>query len=187
MESFIDFIFSNLFILIIIFAFIMNMMNRAKKNSSKKQTERMPPQKTEKKNPLEDMFEEFNPLEEIFGKTKQTEHKEAKEILENEPVLHEKQEGISSSFEQERQAQYERLRSQIQVSSTSVEDVKEFVSNTTREEREQQVEKAKSATTISLHKNLTQQGLMESIIMAEVLGPPRAHKPYRFHTRKPVR
>src|SRR5699024_10950928 len=30
-----------------------------------------------------------------------------------------------------------------------------------------------------MKKNLTKQGLIDSIVMAEVLGPPRARKPYR--------
>lgn len=85
------------------------------------------------------------------------------------------------SIEERRAAQMDRLRDQL--SAYENEDVDELERKPMKDatqanmhvQRERQFKKLKR----QMKKNVTKKGLLNGIIMAEVLGPPRAIKPYR--------
>lgn len=157
MESFFDFIFGNIFIVVIIIAGIINFLNRGKQAEKEEQRKQQTPRPA----------------------PKQRQNRDRRPVRAERPVQQARQtiktveEKVTNTFEDQRQAQYDRLRSQYQTSGDNSHSVGIDKSKL------QPIEEKVSKVNVSLDKKLTPEGLIESVIMAEVLGPPRAHNPYQ--------
>src|SRR5699024_11147944 len=93
---------------------------------------------------------------------------------------------LPKSIEEQRAEQYEELRRRMQTPQTNQQDRSKDSSNLSAENKVKDVDSMEQKTTpkdlevaYHLQRNLTREGLAESIVMAEVLGPPRALNPYR--------
>lgn len=88
------------------------------------------------------------------------------------------------SFEQQRDEQYRRLQKQYEsVASTdeietAIDPDSPIYTHVARTESEANVKTRQTKTSVDLKSRLNADGLIESVIMAEVLGPPRARKRY---------
>ncbi|HIV73639.1 MAG TPA: hypothetical protein H9895_00990 [Candidatus Pseudogracilibacillus intestinigallinarum] len=186
MDSFFDFIFGNLFFVIIIVAAIINFFNSAKKEEEKKRRQQQQRQQRRTNQPEQTRQQQEQKERKMptFSDLQDQLKEQLDQFLEPEekktPSKKEKQSTIGvdhatetlESIEEQRQKQYERLRSQYQ-SQSNEEDVKEDLSALLKPKKA-----AKQDVSIAIEKKLTREGIVEGIIMAEVLGPPRALKPY---------
>ncbi|MEI3613346.1 hypothetical protein [Pseudogracilibacillus sp. SO30301A] len=164
MESFFDFIAEYFFLVIIIVAVIINFLSKGRREENKQE---QTPKKTQRRRPtMADMRETYEQAKEMVFDTK-------KEI-ENSTQT------VEKSIEQQRHEQYERLRNRYKPTTlTDSKDHNEKIYSGS-ESRPLNVERQESeAINVNLDKKLTSKGLIESVIMAEVLGPPRALRPYQ--------
>lgn len=167
MDSFFNLIFENFFIVIIIVVAIFNFLSKAKKDSEP-QEQQSEPTREKPKRSIQDLIEEK--AEQVKDSYQQT----------RESVEDNAQKG-KNLFEEQRQKQYEQLRNQIQATQPKDDQKKEAFSK--RNVPEKNLIEGTESDGISIDgnikKKLTKQGLAESIVMAEVLGPPRALNPYQ--------
>ena len=86
-----------------------------------------------------------------------------------------------SSYINERKEQLEALRSNYTADNSNVSQncMQEVVKLNGKKDHSAAKRKRKRKTCISLARNISKEGLAESVIMAEVLGSPRAKKPYQ--------
>jgi len=107
-------------------------------------------------------------------------------IQKAEKFAEEKREPLQRTIEQQRQEQFDRLRSQFQsASQPDTEDIDEHHSSHLAKSMELQRESVKpTKVNVNLERKITPKGLIESVIMAEVLGPPRALNPYQNRLTK---
>lgn len=87
-----------------------------------------------------------------------------------------------TTFEQMRDEQLNRLREQyapIAVSDDADEGIKPL-HNGAKHRREEKTAK-NTPVEVDLSSRLNKEGLIESVVMAEILGPPRSRKSYRSH------
>lgn len=165
MESFFDFIFGNLFFVIIIIAAIFNFFNKSKQEEAQERSkEQAGPERESTRRPTlrERMEEALLDLEDEWKSTQET-----------EPV-EDKQATKMPSVEEQRQAQYERLRNQYQTATVDEDDYAAETRTMKTKEQEKELEKIKTTA----HRKMTKKTLVDGVIMAEILGPPRALKPY---------
>jgi len=166
MEALLEAIFGNFMIVLIIIGGIVGFL-KDKSEKGKQQ-----------KNQSESSFETPNPTAApSAGRDYQTSrHKPA------EPVRRQSHQSAPSVGEQ-RAEQMKQLVGRMQTgTSKTPEDVqpKEIVGNTATAKRSKPVKSQRPDVFKKKFKsNLTRDGLVDSIIMAEVLGPSRATKPYR--------
>lgn len=167
MDSFFNLIFENFFIVIIIVVAIFNFLSKAKKDSEP-QEQQSEPTREKPKRSIQDLIEEK--AEQVRDSYQQT----------RETVEDEAQKG-KNLFEEQRQKQYEQLRNQMQ--STQPKENQEKETFPKNKFSEKSLKERTESDGISINRNikrkLTKQGLAESIVMAEVLGPPRALNPYQ--------
>lgn len=164
MEGFIDFIASNFVLLFIIITGLISLF----KNKSTQRTENNEPSNIPEPTTKKAQTNQQEKIDERMQETIQT-----------------------LSTEEAREQQLERLKDKVSVDRQKLSDeyvtkmsdglskpfpVKEYVSPIGNKEI---VSDSDSLFKKELKENLNQKGLMESIVMAEVLGPPRALKPYR--------
>lgn len=152
MMQLIEFIFSNPLFIFIIFALISFFTNQQKK---------------ERKNDKRENVERHTKTETIPNRREQKRPKPVKDI--------------QMSIEELRQQQLERLTQNIQ-SQVSIEaghDDKQIDEKKSSKVIEQNVVKRPQIKS-NFSGRLTKEGLVDSIIMKEVLGRPRALKPYQF-------
>lgn len=174
MSSMIDFIFSNLFIVIIIVAGLINLFSSNKKEQRKEERRRQLLEERRKRQQEQQQMAEKN--EDIDDTPVYVPQQSIEEHMEQETESIE----MTGDFEQQRQAQFERLREQIQASSMFGEDEEEIKESTPRVETPTVTGVKKQAPVTGIMKEpLNRKRLMESVIMAEVLGPPRAYKKHR--------
>ncbi|WP_182200540.1 hypothetical protein [Paraliobacillus salinarum] len=84
----------------------------------------------------------------------------------------------SETYFDEKQAQLDHLKSTMDIDYDQMDlPAKENIGTVRKANKEVKVNKRK--TSLSIGKNISKEGLAESVIMAEVLGPPRAKKPYQ--------
>ncbi|MGM8213520.1 hypothetical protein ACLIBH_12155 [Virgibacillus sp. W0430] len=164
MEGFIDLITSNFILLFIIISGLISLF----KNKSNQQQENKEPSNVPKTYPKEVETKQYKKVEERVQDTIQ-----------------------SLSTEEQREKQLERLKDQVRGMSrresdqmtTSRNDQAFQSTAVTHKNNQLLTNKDKEADQTSLQKQITgrlnQKGLVESIIMAEVLGPPRSVNPYR--------
>lgn len=101
----------------------------------------------------------------------------------------ENQTGPKAYYEQKQQ-QLEKVNqqidgSQLHANQITDDEVHDAIKNDGRSKVKIQKQKVRK-TNLSIAKNVSKKGLAESVVMAEILGPPRALKPYRnvVHNRK---
>lgn len=162
MESFIEFIFSNLFLVIVILSGIFSMFNK-NKEEKKRNSNRPKPAQT----PSRKMKEKQPPIRTQERRTRSYETKP-------EPVQ-------MKSVEDQQQEQMERLRERF---TTSVnETVENMNSSDIAKSKARLNSLAKKETSFQknpqVELNLNQKSVLQGIMMSEVIGTPRARKPYR--------
>lgn len=85
----------------------------------------------------------------------------------------------SLSIEEHRDEQMERLREQLNTGEHRLPDISKSDSSAPKVVHSHETSYKYNEFKKDMKRNLTKQGLIDSIVMAEVLGPPRARKPYR--------
>ena len=165
MEAFFDFIFGNIFLVAVIIGGIISWWQGLKKNDDEKETTRMP------SGPLQSPTREPSLEREPESYTKKTGEDRLKEYYESKK---EKLEEISEDKGAEKTFTYETPN-------------KDF--HTTRMERfipdEEKPDKPLGSIKSIKNKNRwDRKRLAEGMVMSEILGPPRAHKPHSSHPKK---
>lgn len=178
MESFFEFIFGNIFIVLIIIFAIINFLNKGK-NAEEEEQRRprpQPPQSSRTENRQES---QTRPTMDS-----RVENDRSRSRADIESTIREAskttEETVLTTIEEQRQEQYERLRSKLNTLPTTennvqVEDMRFEITNQKMPTNEEEV----PSVQMKLEDRLSSQGLIESVIMAEVLGPPRALNPYQ--------
>lgn len=157
MEGFWGFISSNIVFVVIIVAALLNFLNRGRKTEEEQERQR-PVNPTANQNNRSDQRKAQ--VEQPVKRVKQT--------------IKTVQESVSKSMEEQRQEQYDRLKRQYESSSQYDEPKRDVKERKLQPEQEEVVQ-----VNIKLEDKLSSKGLIESVIMAEVLGPPRALNPYQ--------
>lgn len=173
MEDFIDFVLSNIFILVIIVGGLINLLSGRKKEERKAERRRQLLEERRRRQREQQKDEQKRPDIEDTP-TYVSEHSFEQPIEQQVENVE-----MTGDFEQQRQAQYERLREQIQASSMFDADDEEMIKTRTNEYTSTDTGKQRSSQLHLLNESLNRKRLMESVIMAEVLGPPRAYKKHR--------
>ncbi|MFB1050775.1 hypothetical protein [Paraliobacillus sp. JSM ZJ581] len=104
----------------------------------------------------------------------QTSHKKAEYKAEDNETNPEN----TNVYLDEKQAQLDDLKANMEINYDQV-NLPPVENRTTYKKDRKQVKVNKRKTSFSISKNISKEGLAESVIMAEVLGPPRAKKPYQ--------
>lgn len=172
MGSLFELLFNNPFLLFLLIIGLIQAFNR-KKDGSKVESEVEPT--VEKKEPVP------KPLGKMMSKLEDIE----KYLVPEEKKAHqpsekkEKQKEASiQSIQEVQKEQYERLRQQY----TRKEDlVKDQASSLLADQKGNEASIREDLSKVSLRSRLTRKGLVESVIMSELLGPPRARK--KHHSR----
>lgn len=171
MDSFFSLIFENFFIVIIIIVAIVNILSKAKGESQSTTRTEQPNDNQKQRKTIQDVFEEK------IEQAKDS-YQQAKDTLTDEA------ETQAETIEEQRQKQYNQLKERIQTEQPMKTEEKEYQKQFEKRiglAKESQNEASEKVITnhALLQKKLTKQGLAESIVMAEVLGPPRALNPYQ--------
>ncbi|HLS66448.1 MAG TPA: hypothetical protein VK029_05570 [Pseudogracilibacillus sp.] len=172
MESFIEFVLSNIFIVVIVVAGLINLLSGRKKEERKEERRRQLLEERRRRQREQQMAEQKHPEREdtpVYVPEHSFEQPMEQQVEDVE---------MTGDFEQQRQAQYERLREQIQASSMFVAE-DEKMANRTLHSPSTVSNAHESVQVHLLNEPLSRKRLMESVIMAEVLGPPRAYKKHR--------
>lgn len=183
MEALFEFLFANIFLVIIIVSGLISLMNNSRKNQQKQATETKSDQdqntKKTKQSPIGEAMEQFEEMFESFAQS-EVETKEKSNEIDNESS-----ETIDPSFSDLRNEQYERLRAQIQTDpKEDMESVEQYASTLSTARGQKRTNDGRRTSTSSfskrlLNERLTREGLIDSVIMAEVIGPPKARKRIR--------
>lgn len=185
MESFFEFIFANIFLVVFVIVSLLGFLNRKGQKQQNKRNEADDPPR---KSTLDETFRRFQEMVETFEddvektfvpkqeqneKTKQAEQKFETDVKETNVAMN-----SQTLVQDEKQQQMERLRQQY--ASTSFDEDKESYGAQRERIRPltKQIEQNNEQPSLHLEGKLSRDGLIESIIMAEVLGPPRARKRY---------
>ncbi|HZW68531.1 MAG TPA: hypothetical protein VFF20_07975 [Pseudogracilibacillus sp.] len=185
MDELINLIFENPFLLFIIIAGLVSFFNRMKASSRDRNGREQPSAEREadtkpKQSPVREMMKRLEEMAESLDpdSPKQEQSAEAKTV-EEKP----KSTPRMSTFEQQREEQYKQLQKQYQ--SAQSEKPSEHIKNMDSPIfNDAQMMKGSieaneiSSTNINIKSRLNKSGLIESVVMAEVLGPPRARKQY---------
>ncbi|HLR72185.1 MAG TPA: hypothetical protein VK085_12245 [Pseudogracilibacillus sp.] len=158
MGGFFEFIFANFFIVIIIVAAIINFFNKANKQEKKQERRRQVP----KRQHIPDVRKENIPRAE-------------RTVQQAQKQIDRTKESVTKSVDEQRQEQFDRLRRQYQ----TVADDKEHVEQKSRRSNMERQHAYQEQVDVKLEDRFTAKGLIEGVIMAEVLGPPRGLKPYK--------
>jgi len=183
MDILIDIIFENPFLLFLIIAGLISAFNRY--STTKESTEskgQEPEQRRKQSSPLKDLTRRLEELAESAEEIDPLKPNRA-EIEQQEVETTSKQEP-NYSFEREREAQLQRLQEQYRTVREEDETVNKAETSASIHSTETKAKKPLQPTGtkgIDLQSRLNQEGLIESIVMAEILGPPRARK--RYHNR----
>ncbi|WP_163970038.1 hypothetical protein [Oceanobacillus halotolerans] len=171
MQGLLEAIFSNFFIIIVIIAGLLGFLRDNAAKGNKKQEQRP---RQQRPSPTR----QPRPSRTPSGPT------QAKKV-DSSPVDSSRQ-IQSTSIEQQREDQMKRLADQIQTEGK--QDLDEKVQNeaiqdimqTNEDKRQkQQLTEEQFQLKQQIKHNLTKKGLVNGIVMAEVLGPPRSRKPYQ--------
>lgn len=165
MESFFELIAGNFFFVIIIVVAIINLFSKAKKATETTQNEDTKDPRQQKPTLQERIEEKVEQARESYQQVKDTIETETKER--------------TKSVDEQRKEQYDQLRRRIQSDQHNSVGEHRVDVKTPKKQDESQPETEAISFEKHLEKNLTKQGLAESIVMAEVLGPPRALNPYQ--------
>ncbi|MCA0970038.1 hypothetical protein LCM20_05510 [Halobacillus litoralis] len=163
MESLIELIFNNIFIIAIAIGGIISWLGRVTGNEDEKETTRMP------SGPVHDeSLEPMTPVEASPPPEKKGEDR-LKEYYEKKQETLEK----AKSYEIGGGSSYE-------TPNRDIHTMERIVPKKPKKTNKHAVPSAHSFKT----KDWDQKKLAEGIVMAEILGPPRAHKPHSSHPKK---
>lgn len=181
MNEIFEFIFANFFLFFIILAgllsFLRNMLANQPKQKDTKETTK------EDGSPLRDVVKRLEEMVETFENQEQTIPQRTEEKL--DPIAKEESaadrtfQSIEDESKRQYEEQYNRLKEQYQsISQTSETSINETESRTlhANEKLISSRKTNKEEINIELNTRLNREGLIESIIMHEVLGPPRARR-----------
>lgn len=125
----------------------------------------------------------------LFDKKNKQEDKPIRKVETRTPIDQKQQSEVSSQrttsmedYNNQKQQQLEKLKSNLDVDPKLYKKGNEASGNPLQEVvklNRKIATKKKSSTRMSIEKNLSKRGLAESIVMAEVLGSPRAKNPYQ--------
>lgn len=185
MESFFDFIFANLFLVFVIITGLLSFFNRMISGRSKNKEEHPSsdqPKKSTIGEAMRRMQEMIETIEQPDEPTRQKVEKKVAKASEKLQTARQKIESSSYSFEEMRNEQFDRLKQQYESSATH----NDWEGNpNTLQKRAGDIKAGEihsiTPIEVNLQSRLNKEGLIESIVMAEILGPPRARK--RFGTR----
>lgn len=169
MDTLIDLILDNLFFVIILLLGLFNLLGSSKEKEDKRK--RTEPRKV-------------RPIPVETEPNRKTTFEQQPKMTKMEQLEAEQAEIEAKSIEEHRQEQFERLKQQFQ-SSYTLEDMEEMERTNVRsrreEKRESKDEKVNERVDLQLESRLSREGLVESIIMSEILGPPKARKRIKNH------
>lgn len=169
MEKLIEFIMSNLFLIIIIIAGIMSFLGNQQKEKQNEQKKKQGPQTRQSSIPPERKQAESRGQQ--LGRMSTESQAPMKSVEEQQQ---EQMERLADQFQTETKERVDELTENVDMESA----LKEIQTDNSQQEKQQLKRQMRD--------NLKGKGLMSGIIMSEVLGPPRAIKPYRnvIHERK---
>lgn len=177
MEGFIEFIFANLFIIVFIVISLLSFVNKLLQNQTQKSQQKRQ-QSVPEKGTLSDTFKKFQDMIESFEEEVETvftgdTDPNAKKISDRI----EKKTPLAPATQMEpREEQLGSLNEPIvPIDSTERTQMIEPLATLSQTKA---TEPVRHVSAVDMEKMFTEQGLVASIIMAEVLGPPRARKPY---------
>ena len=179
--NFLDFIFDNFFIVLIIAFGIINLFSRGGKSKTQEQRrqQEQPGKPASSRMERAERESQEEPKGSVLGRMAQSMESAFEEI--------------SGQFEQEKpqetiadqqRKQYEQLKKEVQneyAEYTDEESHKTLKKKSVKKQHKGHSEKVENA---DLEHLMTRKGLMQGVIMSEVLGPPRALKPYRSITEQ---
>ncbi|MFD1412809.1 hypothetical protein [Oceanobacillus jeddahense] len=171
-----DWIFENLFLIIIIISGIVAFLG----DSKKKQEEQKKKQSTPPKNQTSSRpNQQRSPQEMRTGQ--QTQRKREQPRAERQVYREGERPDISAGgIEEQQRKQMERMTNRYQTASQEdVEDAKQNFKDLIVDRKDEGDNPGKNEMKKRVSGNLDGKGLVNGVIMAEVLGPPRAKQPYR--------
>jgi len=189
--NFLDFIFDNLFIVIIIVVGLFNFLSsmgkkKQNENSSQKQTQHQN-NKPSTPRPIERRMESAS--ERMEERIENVGRKMEEKLEEYSQRLEPKSDTKQQTIAEQQKAQYERLKRNVKKVMSghehkryNTEEHKANLKDAPPVEHAPSIQKRnkpKEINGLHLEDKLTPRGLIDSVIMAEVLGPPRAHDPYQ--------
>lgn len=168
-----DWIFDNMFLVIIIISGIISVLSGGKKNEeAKKKRQSTPPQNR----PQQRQQTAKSTMSHQPSRNKRVQPRAERQIYreESRPDI------SAGSVEEQQKEQMERLRSRYQTASRGdLEDLADKFKDLVVERQNEEESLGKREMKKRVSGNLDGKGLVNGIIMAEVLGAPRAKKPYR--------
>jgi|GEM_PF-4769990 len=179
-ESIMDFVFNNLFIVIIAIAIISNLVSSSKKTQRQSEQNKSPGNQNEnsqtnKRESLESKIERnLKKFENAYEDNKQEEVKENNQ--ESQPLGRFQ----TSSIEEQRKEQEEAIARRFQSNTQATDETEEGQKNYTDSPAiVRHYQKKSLVNQRSIKRRMTNKGLQESVVMAEILGKPRSLKPYK--------
>lgn len=186
MDELINLIFENPFLLFIIIAGLVSFFNRMKASSRDRNGGEQPSAERDgedskpKQSPVREMMKRLEEMAESLDPDVPTQEQSAEaQTIEEKP----KSTPGMSSFEQQREEQYKHLQKQYQSAQSEAasehrKNLDSPIFNDAQMMKGKIEENEISSTKINIKSRLNKSGLIESVVMAEVLGPPRARKKY---------
>ncbi|CEI84180.1 hypothetical protein BN997_04123 [Oceanobacillus oncorhynchi] len=171
-----DWIFENLFLIIIIISGIVAFLGDSKKKQEEQKKEQSRP--PNKQAPSRQR-QQRSPQE--MRTRQQTQRKREQPRAERQVYREGARPDISAGgIEEQQRKQMERMTNRYQTSSQEdVEDAKQNFKDLIVDRKDEADSPGKNEMKKRVSGNLDGKGLVNGIIMAEVLGPPRAKQPYR--------
>lgn len=188
MDGLINLLFDNPFLLFVIIAGLVSFFNRIKASSRDQNGRQQPSAEREvdakpKQSPVRDMMKRIEEMaESLDPEVAKQQQSSQEQTREKRP----KSSPRMSSFEQQREEQYKQLQKQYQSaqaeeSSEQIRNMDSPIFNDSQMMRDSIKASEIASTKINIKSRLNKAGLIESVVMAEVLGPPRARKKYSNH------
>lgn len=174
MSDIFELIMGNMFVVIIIIGVLIKMFSssKAKQNerNNEQQNERQNENPNENKPPSVFQQVKSEIEKQKQAQTSENQRRQQQTTTQPEPA-------VSQAVVDQREAQLNRLKKNNQTSSSNADNPHSGMQNRPKVTSQEITDD--SIGEIKLSKRLTQKGLIESVVMAEVLGSPRALKPYR--------
>lgn len=150
---------------------IIALVSRASKNQAKNAKRGTPPQRTQKKQSLTDAFRDIVAQLEDAANQNNDPNKKAVPLKTQEKTKSVQRDRMQSvrSYEETREDRHQRPTHQNARSTNKMTAKQPMVTEVTK----------KSVKGLPIKNRLNKTGLRQSIIMSEVLGPPRAKKPHK--------
>lgn len=180
MESLIELILDNPFLLFIIIAGVVSFFSRLTSTTNPEESQENSERETTRHSPVRDVMKRMQEMAELLDP--EMEKKKHQQEVEAKKKAKESKEKVERySFEQQREEQYKRLKEQFQTNS-STDDTDETIAKDSPIFKETESEildgTRQTQVKVNLKSKLEAGGIIESVIMSEILGPPRARKRY---------